>query len=173
MTRDREKLKTLIHYVCWKVEPAILGSIKLNKVLWLSDLSMYVSFGEAMTGEHYVKRQFGPVSLSGPGLIGELEHEKRLVVRRRDAFGYDKVDYIALTKPDISAFKPDEISLVDSAIQYVCYEHTAREISAKTHDVIWELADLGEEIPYEAMLASRLGEVTPEDLAWAKTLVAA
>ena len=100
----------------------------------------------------------------------ELEAAKALVVRRREYYGHEKVDYIALTEPDISAFKADEISLVDEAIQFVCLEHTAKEISDKSHDIIWELAELGEEIPYEAMLASSLGEVTPEDVEWARTL---
>lgn len=172
-TRDRNKLKTLVHYICWKVDPAVLGAIKLNKVLWVSDLNMYLITGKSITGEHYVKRQFGPVSASVVGIVGELEATDDLVVRRGDVFGHGKVDYIALTKPDISSFTADEISLIDSAIQYVCHENTATEISEKTHDVIWQLAELGEEIPYYAMFASNLGEVTPADLEWARGLVAA
>jgi hypothetical protein len=172
--RDRNKLKTLVHYVCWKADdPAVLGAIKLNKVLWVADLWAYVERGSPITGEHYVKRQHGPVSPSVPGLVSELASAGNLVVRRRDHFGKEKVDYIALTKPDISVFSADEISLIDEAIQFVCYEHTAKQISDKTHDIIWELAELGEEIPYEAMLASGLGEVTPDDVEWARGLASA
>jgi hypothetical protein len=171
--RDREKLKTLIHYIAWKVSPGVLGSIKLNKVLWVTDLSSYVGTGKAITGENYVKRQYGPVSPSVPLLVGELEAAKALVSRRRFApvqgQMVDKVDYIALTEPDIAGFTAEEISLVDSAIDFVCYQHTAMQISDATHDVIWELAELGEVIPYAAMLASALGEVTAEDVTWAKT----
>lgn len=86
-TRDRNKLKALVHYVCWKNDPADLGAIKLNKVLWVSDLWAYVERGAPITGEHYVKRQFGPVSPSVPGLVRELELAKHLVVRRRDYYG--------------------------------------------------------------------------------------
>ncbi len=169
--RNREKLKTLIHYIAWKcIDPAVLGAIKLNKVLWVSDLWAYVKWGAPITGEHYVKRQFGPVSPSVLGLVRELEAAKLLVTRRRDFFGNEKVDYLALAKPDITGFTADEISLVDEAIQFVCYEHTALGISNKTHDAIWQLAELGEEIPYEAMLVSHLAEVTPEDVAWARDL---
>jgi hypothetical protein len=46
-------------------------------------------------------------------------------------------------------------------------------ISDKTHDIIWQLAELGEEIPQPAMLASRLGEVTEDDVAWARETIEA
>jgi hypothetical protein len=173
-TRDRDKLKALVHYICWKCsDPAVLGAIKLNKALWVSDLWAYVQWGMPITGEHYVKRHHGPASMSVVGLLGELEASRDLVIRRRESFPNDKVDYIALKKPDISRFTADEISLIDDAIRYVCYEHTTEQISEKTHDAIWQLAEIGEEIPYEAMLASGLGEVTPEDVEWAKAAVAA
>ncbi len=170
--RDRNKLKALVHYVCWTVEPEVLGAIKLNKVLWVSDLWSYVHRGTPITGEHYIKRQFGPVSPSIPGLVRELETAKVLVTRRREVFEGEKVDYFALTEPDVSCFTADEMSIIDRAIYFVCYKHTAKGISDRTHDVIWELAEIGEEIPYAAMLASVLGEVTPSDVEWAKELAA-
>jgi hypothetical protein len=168
--QDRNKLKTLVHYVCWKVKnPADLGAIKLNKVLWVSDIRAFVQLGKPITGERYVKRQFGPVPFSILTIVRELQAEHKLVVRQAESFGNPKTDYIALTRPSINPiFTPDEISLVDDAIEFVCQKHTAMGISDKTHDVIWKLAELGEEIPYEAMLASALGEVTKEDLEWAK-----
>jgi len=167
--RDRDKLKSLVHYVCWKVKnPADLGAIKLNKALWVSDIRAFVDRGAPITGERYVKRQLGPVPYSILGIVKELQQEGKIVVRQTESFGNPKTDYIALTRPDISHFAPDEISLIDDAIDFVCHRHTAMAISHKTHDAIWKLADLGEDIPYEAMLASSLGEVTPEDVAWAK-----
>lgn len=170
ITRSREKLKTLVHYVASRCEdPALLGSIKLNKVLWVSDLWAYVGSGTPITGERYVKQQFGPVSPSMPGILDELEAEDKLVVRRVEAHGNPKVDYIALKRPEniSQLFTADEISLVDEAIEFVC-SHTAMEISDKSHDVIWKLAEIGEEIPYEAMLASRLDGVSKSDVKWAR-----
>lgn len=172
--RKRDKLKALVHYVIARCEdPNILGSIKLNKVLWVSDLWAYVKWGQPITGEHYVKQQFGPVA-STVGIMNELQAEKKIVVRRRETFGYTKTDYIALVPPEnISAqFTADEISLVNEAIEFVCLEHTAMGISDKTHDIIWQLAEIGEEIPYEAMWASRLDGVTKDDVKWAQAVSA-
>jgi hypothetical protein len=35
MAFDREKFKSLVHYVCWRCmdDPSKLGSVKLNKIL--------------------------------------------------------------------------------------------------------------------------------------------
>jgi hypothetical protein len=170
--RDRDKLKALVHYVIAQCEDHnILGSIKLNKVLWLADLWTYVKSGQAITGEHYIKQQFGPVA-STVGVVQELQAEGKIVVRRREVFGHEKTDYIALQEPENVSrqFTADEISVVDEAIRFVCLEHTAMGISDETHDVIWELAEIGEEIPYEAVWASRLGAVTKDDVRWAKSI---
>lgn len=170
ITRNREKLKALVHYVTSRCEdPAMLGSIKLNKVLWVADLWAYVGTGTPITGERYVKQQFGPVALTMPAILEELQAENKLVVRRTEAHGNPKVDYIALTRPEniSEQFTADEIRLVEEAIGFVV-GHTAVEISDRSHDVIWELAEIGEEIPYHAMLAYRLDGVTKEDVKWAR-----
>lgn len=167
--RDAKKLKALVHYVCWKTsDDRVLGAVKLNKSLFFSDLWTYVERGTPLTGEAYQKREHGPVSKSLLRVLDDLANEGAIFVRREVPPHKGRLDVIALTKPDITCFTSDEISLIDDAIHYVCYEHSAHEISEESHDIIWELAEIGEEIPYYAMLASELGEVTPEHLDWAK-----
>lgn len=170
MDRNREKLKALVHYVIARTENrAELGSIKLNKVLWLSDLTSYVLTGSPITGERYIKQQFGPVAASMVGILNELQSEKKIVVRETEAFGNPKTDYISLIDPaKISEqFSGEEISLVERARELVCEHHTAMSISDASHDIIWELAEIGEEIPHAAVFASRLDGVTKEDVRWA------
>ena len=70
--------------------------------------------------------------------------------------------------PDISMFKPEEISIVDDVLREVCFNHTASSISIATHDDIWKLAEIGEEIPIETAFASELAEITEDDVKWAK-----
>ena len=47
---DAQKFKNLVHYICWKCsgDPTVLGSVKLNKALWLSDLVSYYRLGHPM-----------------------------------------------------------------------------------------------------------------------------
>ena len=173
--RNRDKLKLLVHYIIARCEdPNILGSIKLNKALWVSDLWAYVKWDQPITGEHYVKQQFGPVA-SIVGILQELQAEGKIVVRQRDMFGNTKTDYIALVSPEniSQQFTADQMSLIHDAIEFVCLGHTAMGISGKTHDLIWQLAEIGEEIPYEAMWACRLDGVTKDDVKWAQAVSAA
>jgi hypothetical protein len=166
---DLEKLGNLTHYICYQChDPSVLGATKLNKVLWYSDLLAFLKLGHSITGERYIKRQFGPVPEHILGVVEELESKDALVVRDVEFFGKQKTEYVALTEPDISMFKPEEISIVDSIIDVVCHKHTATSISMASHDVIWKLAEIGEEIPMSAVLVSELGEVIEDDIKWAQ-----
>ena len=163
------KFKELVHYICEKAEdPSCLGAIKLNKVLWYSDIASYLSTGKSITGETYVKRQHGPVPRDIMRALRELDKAGKVIQGKADHFGFMKTEYIAVTKADKNAFTGEEISLIDSAFEHVCLNHTARSVSDETHNVIWELAEMGEQIPYSAAFAVAVGEVDEEDLSWAK-----
>lgn len=164
---DKEKFKNLVLYVCAKCDPKELGSTKLNKLLWYSDMFSYLYLGKPITGETYIKRQFGPVPKDILNIIAEMEFERQIVTREAEIFGYGKKEYIALEKPSLASFTADEISMVDDLIKLICKGHTAKEISELSHDGIWKLAEIGEEIPYHAFLASKIGEIDQEDIEWA------
>lgn len=171
-TFDHDRLKALVQYICYQChDPSVLGAIKLNKILWYSDVIAFARSGDSITGETYVKQQFGPVPRHILGVIEDLEAEEALVMREVEFYGKQKKEYVALKKPDISMFTADEISLVDSVIDVVCHKHTASSISMASHDAIWKLAEIGEEIPLYAALASELGEVTEDDVKWAKRVL--
>jgi uncharacterized phage-associated protein len=94
-----EKFKALVHYVCDKAEdPSVLGSVKLNKVLWYSDSICYMVSGESITGETYVKRQHGPVPRHVVKAVNELVSEGKIARGRVDHFGFMKTEFIAIQK---------------------------------------------------------------------------
>lgn len=53
-----EKLQALAHHIIAECAhaPERLGAIRLNKAIWFSDVIMYQTTGESITGETYVKR---------------------------------------------------------------------------------------------------------------------
>jgi hypothetical protein len=51
----------------------------------------------------------------------------------------------------------------------MCQKHTASSMSELSHDIIWEAAEIGEEIPLYTYFASRFGEINEEDIQWAKS----
>jgi uncharacterized phage-associated protein len=163
------KFKELVHYICEKAEdPSCLGAIKLNKVLWYSDVVNYLATGRSITGETYVKRQHGPVPRDVLRAIQALVKEGKIERGKVDHFGWIKNEYISIFESDKNMFSGSEMSFIDAAFQHVCMQHTAMSVSEETHDQVWKMADMGEIIPYEAVFASMVGEVDETDLDWAK-----
>lgn len=173
---DLDKLRNLVHYVCDAApNPKQLGKTKLHKILYYSDFEAYLMLGEPITGETYIKMQYGPMSTHAEEVVKTLEEMEQLKVARAFASGffadaddaYVQTMYYSLAKPDISIFSGPEISIVDRNIHVICTQHTARSISERSHDLIWELADFGEPIPYHAAFLRTLRPATPGDLEWA------
>jgi hypothetical protein len=168
MEYDQDRAKALVHHIAHSVPSDCLGSVKLNKVLWYADFVSYLRLGEPITGETYVKRQYGPAPKHIQFIIEELKRAGALVVKEGEFYGYSKKEFVSTKKPDISVFSPNEISIVDEAIRFVCYGNTANSISEKTHGIVWELADMGEEMPYETAFLEWIGEINEDDIAWAQ-----
>lgn len=165
---DFNKFKALVHYICDKAkDPSCLGSIKLNKVLWYSEAVFFLKTGDSITGESFVKRQFGPVPRHVLIAIKALIDDGKVARGKVDHFGFMKTEFISTLDPDISMFGADEIALVDEAFEHVCLNHTARSISEETHGVIWNIAEMGEEIPLQTVFASSVGEIDETDVEWA------
>jgi len=166
---DRDKFKSVVHYVCWRCsdEPSKLGSVKLNKTLWLSDLAAYYRRGRSITGARYVKRQFGPVPSAILPTLRDLENEDAIQIREAGHFGYRKKEYIARTKASLSLLSTDELSIIDQMIEFVCDQNTAASISEASHDHIWKAAEDGEEIPHYTVFAIP-EQITEDDVEWAK-----
>lgn len=163
------KFSTLVHYIIHKASaPSILGATKLNKVLWLSDVTCFLRTGKAITKQKYIKRQFGPVPADILSTVKALENERKVATRSVDYYGNEKKEYFSLREPDVSEIKPEEIYVIDSVFDDVCHNHTAQSISELSHNRIWRRAEYGEEIPHNAMYFSESGAINEEILLWAR-----
>lgn len=170
-----QKLKTMMHVVCaMATNPNVLGRIKLNKVPWYADTFSLVLHGKPITGEHFIKRQFGPVpgrfTLAEEKLVEEGKIKRSQVMTR---YNMVKDEFVSLEEPDAAVFSGEEMRLIQAAFEHVCLRNTARSISEETHDDIWELAKIGDEIPLHTVFAAELEELTERDIEWAKAQLAA
>lgn len=166
-----EKFKGLVHYVVHECSghPDRLGAIRLNKSLWFADVFAYKTQGVPISNERYVKRQMGPVPAHILEAIRELQADGKIVVRE-PAHQYDTRKYISVAQPDDAILSDDERSIATSAMEAVC-GFSANAISELTHDMIWDAAEMGEDIPLHATLASAAGEITGEVLSWANGFI--
>ena len=164
-----ERLKALMHYVCAKAadNPQVLGRIKLNKVPWYADTISFALYGKSITGERYIKRQFGPVPAKFIPAQKKLEEEKKIVQSQSTMFRLVNHDFTSIATPDTDMFSKEDMDVINQAFEHVM-KHTAMSVSEETHDHVWELAEIGEEIPLQTVFSAEFAEVTEEDIAWAE-----
>lgn len=167
-----EKFKSLVHFIVHECRerPSRLGAIRLNKTLWYTDVAAYRQAGASVTSEVYVKRRMGPVPSHVLPVLRELQQEGKILIQEPEGT-YDSRKYISLSEPAQGVLSDDEKALARHVLSVVL-GFTANGISEATHDVIWEAAEDGEEIPLYATLASDMGEITDEVRGWAGTIVA-
>jgi Antitoxin SocA-like, Panacea domain len=166
---DRRKFKEMVLYICAKCEASNLGSVKLHKTLYFSDMLRYAWNGSPISGETYQKSPLGPTSRHLHWTLKQLESEQAINVRTVDYFGYRKQEYIAKRNPETSYFSGDELSLMDEIIDFVCKNNTAKDVSALSHTRAWELAAPGAEIPYHTAFLIFPQIVSAEAFEWAKS----
>lgn len=166
-----DKLKALVHYLVYlcRDNPGRLGSIRLNKSLWFTDVIAYHEDGRSVTGARYVRRAMGPVPAAILPVLNELSDEGKLLIQRPRR-KFQATLYYSLKEPDVSLLSGSERELARSVLDSVL-GISANEISDITHDEVWEAAAEGEEIPMHATLASGRGEITPEVRQWAQSVI--
>jgi hypothetical protein len=167
---DQEKFDNLVLYVASKCpDPTKLGAVRLRKILYYADSLHYMKTRKPIAGATYIKWEKGPVPRQLQASLDRLEKRGALVVKQgAHPYGYPMTFYYALKEPDIKRFDAEEISLVDGLIQTICSEYTAESISKLSHHNAWEVAAIGEELPYETIFARWFGEINEDALAWAK-----
>lgn len=169
MQFNKAKFKALVHYICREChDPDKLGKVKLHKILWFSDGQHFVKTGDPITGEKYIKHQYGPFSTHLAEAVEELTKEGLLYTREVNFHNRTKTEFIGKGTPNTSLFSEKELRLIDANIKHITEDHTATSISDRSHNYIWDIAELYEELPYEALLATRFAPVTEDDFAWAK-----
>jgi Antitoxin SocA-like, Panacea domain len=166
---DRNKFKKLILYICARADPTKLGAVKLNKVLYFVDMVRFAATGTPITGSPYRKRPYGPTSDAVLPMLRELEREGSISIEEMNYFGYRKKVYITKEKQDATFLSADEAALVEDAIDFVCYNNTAKTISELSHNRAWEMVEFGEEIPYYTAIYLFPSIVSEEAIEWANS----
>lgn len=170
-----EKLKEALHYVIARCDdPARLGAIRLNKILWFADREAYRMNGSSITADSYVKRRLGPAPKNVLAAIAELASEDKIAVREAALpSNYVMRHFFKLAEPGVSALSDQDRAILDAIMDIVCDNFTANEISNATHDHIWESAEIGEEIPLYVAAFAVPGQITDEVRSWASEALAA
>ena len=164
----RSRLDELVLYVCGRVErPGDLGAVKLQKVFWFSDCALFARRNKPLTGATYVKGPYGPYSPQIEKSIQRLLKSNRLAEKKSGG----QRQFFATGQADVAQFDGEQIAQLDAMIERIVRNFSAATISEASHDRIWELAELGEDLPLSGLFAAQLAEPNIDDLNWAKSCV--
>ena len=166
---NMKKLEALIHYICFKADRDQLSAVKLHKILWYAEATYYLQYKEPIAGETYVKGPHGPMSPHADKAIKNLKNQDKLAVSNVKYYSGYKREYVPLVNPDLLEFSAREISHVDSWIEEIC-RGTASDISNYSHNEIWKVADMGEDLPYSAAIFAPAALPSVDCLAWAESI---
>ena len=141
-----EKLKKAVQYVAFKCDPRNLGNVRINKILWKSDVFMHMTRGESITGCRYLKHPNGPVIEKYYDLIYDMESEGTLILDHAYMGNY-KIQLIDTEEfNNDGLLSPEEMEILDRFIVY-CTSKTAQELSEESHDGFYLLTPDRGEIP--------------------------
>jgi Protein of unknown function (DUF4065) len=173
---EDEKFRELMLYVARRMEDdPTFGATVLNKVLFFSDFSAYLTLGSPITGATYQKLEYGPAPRRLLPEQQRLIAEGRAVLQERVRGGRKQRRLVVLDEPKIDGlFKPSEIALVDRVIERLWGRGAvgASDIS-HTQSVGWRAAELYEDIPYASVFLVPPSPPTPRQERRARELVSA
>lgn len=143
-----EKFKELILYFSERglKENLVIGSTKLNKLLFFSDFRAYAKLGEPITGARYQRLEWGPAPRALLPVRSEL-------IGNGDASFSDSEDWNQVLsprrEPDMSLFSDDERFIIDEVFEELRpLNATAASDYSHTNSPGWLAADEFEDIPY-------------------------
>jgi len=152
---DVRKLAELILYIAQRSEDdERFGAVKLNKILFYSDFLAYALEGTSITNHPYRRLPRGPAPKYFLQVREKMEERGDLAIQRRRYFDREQERPIALREPDLEGFTGSEIAIVDDVIDRL-WDKDATEASELSHRFKgWELAEDGEDIPYETVFVN-------------------
>lgn len=152
-TPNDEKFCELLLFICQRsLGDERFGATKLNKLLFFADFLAFVKFGSAITWHSYQKLENGPAPRALKPLIEKLKVKGAVAQSEHNYYGRTQFRTIALRDADLASFTTDEIALVTEILEE-CWDKNASQMSIMSHRFMgWELAQEGEDIPYEVAL---------------------
>ena len=131
-------------------EGLVIGSTKLNKLLFFTDFRAFAELGSPVTGATYQKLQWGPAARQLLPMRDEMLRDGE--VRFRDRSDDDLNDVLVpISAPDISALSDDERRIADEVFEELRpYNATASSDYSHLKAAGWKVVDIRDDIPYES-----------------------
>ena len=160
---DKEKFSQVVLYILNKINGSQLGSVKLNKILWFADVKMVELGKEQITGDTYIRKDYGPVSKHLNYILRTLASERSIKIERENPDSMWL--YTPLKDADINAIKEDEKSIIDKYIEDFRYMAPS-DISNMTHTPYWQNLNNNDKMFVEIAAIERMKNNNIDNINW-------
>jgi uncharacterized phage-associated protein len=150
---DPHKFVNAVAYLACRCADAT--KMKVSKLLYFADKEHLLSYGRPISGDRYIKMEFGPVPSAGYNLI---KHDERASPENQDLFDHlievRGSDIVAIGKPDLRYLSETDIEVLDDILSRYG-SMTAANLSKLSHrEPAWQNAEMNAEMDYRLMFAS-------------------
>jgi hypothetical protein len=145
------RMKEIILYIARICEgDKTYGAIKLNKILFFSDMLTYARTGKPLTGAAYMKERLGPVPKRLLPVRCELIDAGDAAIERRLYYNVTQQRLRALREARLDAFTGQEIAIVNEVIKNL-KSFDGSGVTKLSHTIAWDLVEEHQPIPYESV----------------------
>jgi hypothetical protein len=147
------KFKELVLYFSQRGldEGLVIGSTKLNKLLFFTDFRAFTELGRPVTGARYQKLERGPAARQFVPMRDQMLADQEVRYRERATDDLNDV-LIPLTSPNVEAVLSDaERTIADEIFEELRpYNATATSDYSHLRSAGWKVVKLRDDIPYES-----------------------
>jgi hypothetical protein len=140
-----ERVAAAAHYVIANTDPGKLGHVKLNKILWYSDLEHYRWHGISVTGlQQYTRTPQGPMSQEIAKAVRRLVKDGKVAEPTIKVADFPRRELVGLEQPDGSSFTDRQSGILNEMIKVIA-PLTAVQLNELTYgDPLWKEVKNGE-----------------------------
>lgn len=149
---ESRKFKELMLYFSKRGldEGLVIGSTKLNKLLFFTDFRAYAELGRPVTGATYQKLKWGPAARQLLPMRNELLKDDEVRFRGRSDDDLNDV-LVPISAPDLGGLSDEERRIADEVFEELRpFNATATSDYSHYKSAGWKVMRDGDDIPYES-----------------------
>ena len=158
---NERKYKNAVLFFARKIQNRTLGKLKLMKLLYFLDFDFFEKYGRSVTGDEYLRFEYGPVPRMGEKILKEMNGKDIKITKRKMADGLnDQMHIEALKDFEVGVFTREEL-LVLEEIAGKWEKFTGAEMKNASHgEAPWIATKPNEVIDYNlAYYRNKYGEM--------------
>jgi len=140
-----ECVAAMAHFAIASTEAGKLGHVKLNRILWYSDLEYYRWHGVSLTGlQQYSRMPQGPISSDISRAVGRLVKAAKVAERTAQVDGFARREIVSLEDPDRSMIDNEQADILDQITKIIA-PLTANQLGKLIQDDrLWQQVATGQ-----------------------------